>query len=566
MKRLIIILVVFISFLSQNNSYTQWSTDPNNPMAVCNEILNQTAPTVTTDGSGGYFVFWADRRSYGSTTIADLYGQRLDANGNKLWALPGKKIVDSIPYYITPKAVYTGKGNDIILYSTTNGGNKIWARKIDLNGNNVWANPSAIFVQTTAHINASDYVGVTDNSGGVVVSYQLTYNGGATFIFAQRADANGNLKWNPSGNGLNLSVTGQSRVPVMTIDGRGGANIFWFNVPGPYYIWKTHIDTSGNFLPKDTLKLTGNNYPQIRATYDGSGGAVVTWASYPGSASSNIYAQRVDIGGNELWDSTGVEICTDPDKQDDPNIERTSDGNYIIVWSDGRTTATRNDVYSQKVDPNGNPLWTSNGLLITDYQTLYPKPNLIKDNSGGAYIFVLNNVTDFSVMRIDGNGMPVWNPPFRTLASQTYKPFYEVFELQSHAEGAIVVWQTFNNIGTNGVGIYGAEINSSGTLNIRKFTTEIPDGFFLYQNYPNPFNPVTKIKFALPQDARGETRDVMLRVYDALGKEVVTLVDEKLSAGSYEAEFNGNKFSSGIYFYKLEAGDFSEVKSMVLLR
>ncbi len=103
-------------------------------------------------------------------------------------------------------------------------------------------------------------------------------------------------------------------------------------------------------------------------------------------------------------------------------------------------------------------------------------------------------------------------------------------------------------------------------VGINNISNEIPNRFFLAQNYPNPFNPATKIKFALPQDARGETRDVRLIIFDALGKEVTTLVNENLGAGSYEAEFNGSNFSSGIYFYKLEAGDFSEVKRMILLK
>ncbi len=102
--------------------------------------------------------------------------------------------------------------------------------------------------------------------------------------------------------------------------------------------------------------------------------------------------------------------------------------------------------------------------------------------------------------------------------------------------------------------------------NVRNISSEVPDKFTLGQNYPNPFNPVTKIKFAIPSNVKGQTSDVKLIIYDALGKNVATLVNEKLNAGSYEAEFNGSNYSSGIYFYKLEAGDFSEVKRMILLK
>ena len=94
----------------------------------------------------------------------------------------------------------------------------------------------------------------------------------------------------------------------------------------------------------------------------------------------------------------------------------------------------------------------------------------------------------------------------------------------------------------------------------------IPDKFSLSQNYPNPFNPVTKIKFDIPQGAGGETQDVKLIIYDALGKELQVLVNERLNAGSYEVEFKGNDFASGVYFYKLKAGSFVETKRMILLK
>jgi len=104
--------------------------------------------------------------------------------------------------------------------------------------------------------------------------------------------------------------------------------------------------------------------------------------------------------------------------------------------------------------------------------------------------------------------------------------------------------------------------------------------FDLHQNYPNPFNPVTKIKFDITLDARrlpdgkaGETQDVKLVVYDAVGREVQTLVNQKLSSGSYDIEFSGNNFPSGLYYYriaihsdKLETDNFSEVKKMILLK
>jgi hypothetical protein len=87
--------------------------------------------------------------------------------------------------------------------------------------------------------------------------------------------------------------------------------------------------------------------------------------------------------------------------------------------------------------------------------------------------------------------------------------------------------------------------------------------FILNQNYPNPFNPVTKISYVIPNGAKGVTT---LKVYNLLGKEVATLVNETKASGIYEVEFNAENLPSGIYFYKLTAGKFSETKKMMLLK
>jgi hypothetical protein len=101
------------------------------------------------------------------------------------------------------------------------------------------------------------------------------------------------------------------------------------------------------------------------------------------------------------------------------------------------------------------------------------------------------------------------------------------------------------------------------TIGIRNISTEIPDKFALYQNYPNPFNPVTKIKFDLSPLSR---RGVSLKIYNITGREVSTLVNEKLNPGSYEVTFDGANLPSGIYFYRLQTDNFSETKKLMLIK
>ena len=91
--------------------------------------------------------------------------------------------------------------------------------------------------------------------------------------------------------------------------------------------------------------------------------------------------------------------------------------------------------------------------------------------------------------------------------------------------------------------------------------SELPKEFFLLQNYPNPFNPQTKISYSVPKESF-----ITLKVYDLLGREVATLVNEKKPVGEYSVPWNADNVPSGIYFYKLSAGDFIQTKKMILMK
>ncbi len=135
-------------------------------------------------------------------------------------------------------------------------------------------------------------------------------------------------------------------------------------------------------------------------------------------------------------------------------------------------------------------------------------------------------------------------------------------------------WFNINNPSSMSVGsiIFTDErgwiIGKSGTILTKSTTTDVKEKpepfasyFSLYQNYPNPFNPSTKIKFVIPKSSF-----VSLKVYDILGREVATLLNEEKHPGSYEVEFDGSNLSSGIYFYRLQARDFSDTKKFILLK
>ncbi|KXK44418.1 MAG: Cytochrome c554 [Chlorobi bacterium OLB5] len=127
--------------------------------------------------------------------------------------------------------------------------------------------------------------------------------------------------------------------------------------------------------------------------------------------------------------------------------------------------------------------------------------------------------------------------------------------------GTVVVTGYSELIMDNAAGSSYISTVSPGWTSDLESISEIPSGYSLHQNFPNPFNPVTSIQFDL-----AAVTNVKLTVFDVLGKEVSVLINQQLDAGNHKITFNAEKLASGIYFYKLEAGSFNDIKKMTLVK
>jgi len=153
------------------------------------------------------------------------------------------------------------------------------------------------------------------------------------------------------------------------------------------------------------------------------------------------------------------------------------------------------------------------------------------------------------------------------LSNQTDSFFVQLFvdsTTNAPADYAMSGIYTDNSTGTTGDNLNGRarikvffENNTTGGDN----NSNLPISYNLSQNYPNPFNPVTKINFAIPKQGY-----VNLKIYDMLGREVKTLMNEVKTPGNYSIDFNASNLSSGIYFYKLQVNDFVNIKKMVVIK
>ena len=175
---------------------------------------------------------------------------------------------------------------------------------------------------------------------------------------------------------------------------------------------------------------------------------------------------------------------------------------------------------------------------------------------------------DYLTLKYDSNGIQKWAEVYDNAGSDFD------FEWDMTIDKDKNVYVTGQSGGVN-TGDDFATIKYSQPIGIHSISSSLPKEYKLYQNYPNPFNPSTKIRFELrpPLNPLSRERDVPLSkegtlvsliIYDILGREVATLVDEQLKPGSYEVEWDASAYPSGVYFYRLQTESFSETKKLIL--
>jgi|GEM_PF-446200 len=310
------------------------------------------------------------------------------------------------------------------------------------------------------------------------------------------------------------------------------------------------------------------------------------------------YAQGFNNTGNNLWQYSSPDIIWG--MRNIPSINSDTINEIICqAGFSGRVTAlnglTGTSIWERTLGAsiNGNvkyfPTTQIFGNHIDKFMIVSGQKTLNKLNPETGSDMWTNNLDNTYILGSDVIGYSNNAVNFDVAAGTLGNNFY----ILNGNTGAVKFQYSFGNGNTNfaveKVAILGEATSYNGNANeivagsrdgriicftggyyltpaVTNISTNIPHKFSLSQNYPNPFNPNTKIKFDLTSDARRETQDVKLIIYDAVGKEVTKLVNEKLSAGTYEAEFNAANFPSGIYFYKLETESFAATKRMILLK
>ena len=310
---------------------------------------------------------------------------------------------------------------------------------------------------------------------------------------------------------------------------------------GPYYYSVQFIDYNTGYITGSANALRGYI---IKTTNSGE-----NWQQIFLSVQNNtdIFGQfwfNVDTGwvyGKNIFMKTTNGGSTFQDYY--PNLPPTSNGSngllglFFANTQTGWLSGSNVDHKNMHKTTNGGENWVFQDNPVTQYQFAQLDDVLfIDENRGwaGSYAGQIITTTNGGFNWITDLSAPDW---FYCFANY----------------GAVKVW-----CGTGNGRVW--YLDDIPPIGIQQISGEIAENFYLYQNYPNPFNPVTTIKYEIPNDA-----GVTIKIYDLLGKEIF-IFNEFKKAGRYELNFDGSKFSSGIYIYELHSGYFSDSKKMVLLK
>jgi hypothetical protein len=424
--------------LVSSNAHAGWIK---NGALVSGAWNTQREPQICTDGAGGAIIVWEDFR----TSYYDIYVQRLDPNGNPMWTTDGVAICTATGNQDEPRIVADGVGGAIIVWEDPRGLDKdVYAQRVDAGGGVLWI-PDGVPVCTDTLAQVSPAL-VSDGAEGAVITWQDFRNNAHDDIFAQRIDMMGNPMWTMDGVPV-CTNDGDQEDPVLTPNGFGGAIVAWSDGRvGTFDVYAQHIDDAGDpvwSFDGEPVCTVVNDEDKVMIVSDGSGGAVISWRDFRTGVplDYDIYAQRIDVSGTPLWAINGVAICTASKQQFNNNMLADGQGGAFIVWQDNRVPSGY-DIYIQYVKGSGLVQWTANGVPVSTPTGDQNFPTIASDGAGGVIITWSDYRTstfDIYAQRVDALGTPQWTANGEEICTAGYGQFQPQI-VAGGAGGAIITW------------------------------------------------------------------------------------------------------------------------------
>ncbi len=515
-------------------------------------------PSISADVSGNFIITWR----YDHNGNSDIYAQRYSSNVTPLGSNFQVNDDQGSEGQNCPSISADGSGNFIITWrDERNVDGDIYGQRYSKDGTAMGSNFKVNDDQGSYWPDRQYFSSISADSSGIFIITWEDYRNNNYDIYAQRYSSDGT----PLGSNFQVNDDqgneGQ-KYPSISTDGSGNFIITWRdhrNGNSDIYAQRYLSDGTAlgsNFQVNDDQGSNGQYYPSISA--DGSGNFIITWRDYR-NGNADIYAQRYSSNGIPLGSNFQVNDDMNSEGQYNPSISADGSGIFIITWEDYRNN--NYDIYAQRYASDGTPLG-SNFQINDDQGSTWQHFSSISADESGNFIIVWiderNDDDDIYAQRYKSDGTALGSN-FRVTnisdGSQKY-PKVELWKNRIYS-----TWED-NRAGGTGNDIWANVLNWEDPVGASvDEISQIPLTFVLNQNYPNPFNPSTTIDFTLPK-----SEFVTLKIYNILGEEVATLVNDKLQAGNHTYQFDGSNLTSGIYLYRIEGGKYSQVRKMILIK
>ena len=447
-------------------------------------------------------------------------------------------------YYVTGYSYFSGQQKKIITIKYNSSGNIVWPKVFNYRQDSI-SNPAKILINNNGDLYVCGYSQDINGKDALVIKYDAI---------------SGDTIWVRT---FNNYANRDDEINAMIIDNNQNIVIGGFSsfAPGASDYLLVKFSSDGNFNWVKYYRVLGT---QTNVIY----------------ALKNDLANNIYVTGKTYYYSPGPPGYEGTSYSYSATIKYNENGDTLWKKLDGGAHYLEYGAFSLTVDSVGNSFICGNGQATIKtlkygidgsliWRRFYAPPY---NHFGGKGICVIagrdNSVYSAGYLPVsDGNGDIFLFKYDYNNGALLWSTSYGSSQNKNDILNKVII-DKFDNIYL--LGFFTASSNDNNILLLKyndrpngiiSNSNIIPGYYSLSQNYPNPFNPLTVISYQL-----AVSNVVNLKVYAALGKEVATLVNEKQNAGSYSVEFNGEGLPSGVYYYKLEAGDFVETKRMVLLK
>ena len=361
-------------------------------------------------------------------------------------------------------------GEMIFGWSDTRTGDRdIYVQKIDTTGTKLWGDTGVR--ATVADGRQEDPVLVSDGAGGAFLAWIDYRTDEYGDVYAQHLDADGNLSWDPAG--VPIAVNGGSQQSANMARGAAGvAYVIWDDgsLSESGDIFGTVLTLSGPLAAGGTngLPVVSASGTQTNHSIETSGSeVVVVWRDTRDTNDPDIYGQRLDVSFTGLWGENGILICGNASDQVYPKVAPADGDRVAVSWLDDRNNI-KTDIFSQLLNSDGSPAWSADGIAVTN---LPSEQNFSRVKSNGVdriyYIWedFRNNSTDpdIFIQALDLNGSPVWSDGGTPVVQADLKQLQPRFTMGDEG-GVYVTWLDERNGGYPQSDIYIQYVNLDGSM------------------------------------------------------------------------------------------------------